>query len=135
MEHSEFELARPWQTRLVAVVCALFSLPWYYILTVAIYTMVRNSDPPTSEVIWVLAAVAAVASFCTYLAYRLARGAQAGRNLLSVGFLWCWAAVSTCMAVFGLTAHPPLVGAAIRFGGFAAAAAALAVARARGSRR
>jgi hypothetical protein len=126
---TDFERAETWQVWLVAAVCAAFSLPWFYILTVSIYTMVRDSDPPTLEVIYVLAAVAAAASFFSYFAYRLANGRHKRKTLLSTGFLWCWAVVSMLLAAFSLTARPPLMHAAFHFGGLALGAGLLALAR------
>lgn len=129
MRESDFEIAERWQVLLAAVVCGAFSLPWFYILVVSIFTMVRDRNPPAAEVVYVLAAVAAAASIFSYFSVRLARGNRGRKNLLSPGFLWCWSVVSMLFAGLGLTARPPLVQATLYFGTMAVGAALLARSR------
>lgn len=129
MQEIQFAQAEPWRRWFVAALCAAFSFPWHYILWVSVYTMVRDRDPPTVEVIYVLAAVACAAYLLCRWAWLLARGSRNGRKLLNNSFLWGSALLLGGLAIVSLTATPANLRAATHFSVLAGAACLLALAR------
>lgn len=129
MNEAQFAQAEPWRRWSIAILSAVFSLPWHYILWVSLYTMARDRDPPTVEVIYVLTAVSCAAYLLTRWAWLLARGPREGRKFLSNAFLWGSGLILGGLAVVSLTATPANLRAATHFSVLAVAACLLALAR------
>ncbi len=124
--------AEPWRRYGVALLCLLFSLPWHYILWLSLYKIVRYRDPPTTEAVYVLAAVGVAAYALSRWAYLLFRGPRPGAGaLLSNPLLWVAALLFGALAVFTAVTSPDKFRAALHLGGLALAAGSLAIFRRR----
>ncbi len=125
--------AEPWRRYGVAFLCLLFSLPWHYILWLSLYKIVRYRDPPTTEAVYILAAVGVAAYALSRWAYLLVRGPRPGAGaLLSNPLLWVAAVLFGALAVFTAAATSPgSFRAALHFGGLALGAGSLALFRRR----
>jgi hypothetical protein len=134
MDEAQFAEAAPWRRWVIGLLCAVFSLPWHYILWVSVYSMIRDRDLPTGEVVYVLAAVACAAYILTRWSYLLFRGPRGRARLLNNAFLWFSAFVMVGLALVGLTATPPNLRATTHFGVLAVSACLLALARRRKER-
>jgi hypothetical protein len=129
MEEARFAEAEPWRRWVVGVLCGFFSLPWHYIFWYSMYKIVWFRDPPTTEVVYVLAGVGLAAYLLSRWAYLLFRGPREGARFLSNGVLWISALLFAAISVVCAAVAPPNLHAALHFAILAVGAALLALAR------